>query len=101
MNIQEIAIKKLRSFYIPTILVNKNEVDRNLLIQLQGEAMRLGFIFKEEALTILANSISDNYTSVFKVLSEPARKIAPCEFSASNWNKRNKEYQLKLRNCLY
>lgn len=70
MNIQEISIKKLRSFYIPTNLVNKNVADRNLLIQLQGEAMRLGFIFKEEALTVLANSISDNYTSVFKVLSE-------------------------------
>ncbi len=32
-----------------------------------------------------------------KVLSEPAKKIPNSEFTASNWNKRNKEYQLKLR----
>ena len=32
-----------------------------------------------------------------KVLSEPAKKILNSEFTASNWNKRNKEYQLKLR----
>jgi CarD family transcriptional regulator len=31
------------------------------------------------------------------VLGYPARRIANSEFSASNWNKRNKEYQLKLR----
>ena len=32
-----------------------------------------------------------------KVLSEPAKKILNSEFTASNWNKRIKEYQLKLR----
>ncbi len=37
----------------------------------------------------------------FKVLSCPIRKINQYEFSATNWNKRNKEYQNKLRSgCL-
>lgn len=33
----------------------------------------------------------------FKVLAQPGRKISPYELTASNWNKRNKEYQVKLR----
>ena len=31
------------------------------------------------------------------MLAEPARKIKSYEISATNWNKKNKEYQLKLR----
>lgn len=32
-----------------------------------------------------------------KVFGEPAKKLHYYEFTASNWNKRNKEYQAKLR----
>lgn len=35
--------------------------------------------------------------TIFKKLAEPAQKIKNCEVMANNWNKRNKEYQLKLR----
>lgn len=34
---------------------------------------------------------------VFITLTAPARRINHFEFTASNWNKRNKEYQLKLK----
>ncbi len=33
----------------------------------------------------------------FSTLAEPARRLNHNEFTASNWNKRNKEYQLKLK----
>lgn len=36
-------------------------------------------------------------SEALKVIAEPARKINHYEFTASNWNKRNKEYQAKLR----
>ena len=42
-------------------------------------------------------SSSESVGDVFKILSEPAKRINHYEFTASNWNKRNKEYQLKLR----
>ncbi len=34
---------------------------------------------------------------VFSSLAEPARRLSNAEFSASNWNRRNKEYQTKLK----
>lgn len=41
---------------------------------------------------------SNEYISdVFKSLTKPARKLCHYEFTASNWNKRNKDYQNKLR----
>jgi CarD family transcriptional regulator len=36
-------------------------------------------------------------TTVFQILSQPAREISPYELTASNWNKRNKDYQSKIR----
>lgn len=42
-------------------------------------------------------STSISITSLFKKLSEPVREIPSYELTASNWNKRNKEYQLKIR----
>lgn len=36
--------------------------------------------------------------SALKVIAEPARVMHHYEFTASNWNKRNKDYQSKLRN---
>jgi CarD family transcriptional regulator len=34
---------------------------------------------------------------VFEFLAKPARKLSSYEFNATNWNKRNKEYQSKLK----
>ncbi len=34
---------------------------------------------------------------VLQMLTTPAQRISQTEFTASNWNKRNKEYQLKLK----
>ncbi len=42
-------------------------------------------------------SSHENVNDVFKTIAEPARKINHYEFNASNWNKRHKEYQVKLR----
>lgn len=42
-------------------------------------------------------SSSQYIKDVFGSLMEPARKINYAEFTASNWNKRNKEYQIKLK----
>ncbi|HSW73689.1 MAG TPA: CarD family transcriptional regulator [Candidatus Limnocylindria bacterium] len=41
-------------------------------------------------------SSNDSINEIFRLLSEPANKI-PYELTASNWNKRNKEYQGKIR----
>lgn len=42
-------------------------------------------------------SSSERVHTVFETLARPARKISPYELTASNWNKRNKEYQIKIR----
>ncbi len=39
----------------------------------------------------------DKIEKAFDLLSTPAQKISNSIYKASNWNKRNKEYQLKLR----
>jgi|SRR5579872_7051102 len=41
-------------------------------------------------------SSNDNINEIFRLLSEPAKKMS-YELTASNWNKRNKEYQGKIR----
>lgn len=50
-----------------------------------------------EAVGIRPLSSSDHIKDVFDILTSPARRISHYEFTASNWNKRNKEYQNKLR----
>lgn len=42
-------------------------------------------------------SSSDFINSIFEKFMQPAKKIDQYELSASNWNRRNKEYQNKLR----
>lgn len=42
-------------------------------------------------------SSTNRIDDIFKMLAEPAKKIKNYELMANNWNKRNKEYQLKLR----
>lgn len=43
-------------------------------------------------------SSSENIYDAISILGKPNRKISQYDFTASSWNKRNKEYQLKLRN---
>lgn len=50
-----------------------------------------------ESVGIRPLSSNEHISDVFKALTTPARRISQYEFTASNWNKRNKEYQLKLR----
>jgi CarD family transcriptional regulator len=42
-------------------------------------------------------SSQDKVNALFEVLAKPARKISSYELTASSWNKRHKEYQVKLR----
>lgn len=39
----------------------------------------------------------ENINTIFKMISEPSSSMMHSEISATNWNKRNKEYQSKLR----
>jgi len=42
-------------------------------------------------------SSQEHITHAFSVIAQPSRKVHHHELSASSWNKRNKQYQLKLR----
>ena len=42
-------------------------------------------------------STTNRIDDIFKMLAEPEKKLKHYELTANNWNKRNKEYQLKLR----
>lgn len=52
---------------------------------------------KAEEVGVRSLSSSSSITSMLETLARPARHIRSTESSASNWNKRNKEYQSKLR----
>lgn len=68
MNLQTISIKKLNSIYISHNNVN-TKVDNSLFLQLQLEAMTLGYIFTDEAVSALSNNL-DIYSDVLSILSE-------------------------------
>lgn len=42
-------------------------------------------------------STQEHINDILETLVSPARQISPQELTASNWNRRNKEYQNKLR----
>lgn len=42
-------------------------------------------------------SSDENIEDIFRFLTEPAKKIAHHEILINNWNKRHKEYQIKIR----
>ncbi|MBY0110193.1 MAG: hypothetical protein K2X90_03725 [Candidatus Babeliaceae bacterium] len=50
-----------------------------------------------ESIGLRSLSSANDIHAIFNNLSKPERKLSPFEFSASSWNKRHKEYQLKLR----
>ena len=49
-----------------------------------------------QAIGIRPLSSMHHIDDIFQILSTPTKKIAHYEFTASTWNKRNKEYKLKL-----
>lgn len=67
----------------------------------------LSFLNKEATVFVPVNnaisvglrslSSSEKIADALEVIAQPARKLHHYEFSASSWNKRNKQYQLKLR----
>ena len=54
-------------------------------------------VMSPEAVGIRPLSPAKRIHNVFEILAEPAREISPYELTASNWNKRNKDYQSKIR----
>lgn len=50
-----------------------------------------------EVVGIRPLSSQENLKDIFHILSKPSQRSTQYEFTTSNWNKRNKEYQLKLR----
>lgn len=76
------------------------------VMDVQTTFFELEFVNKDMTILIPVHSIStvgirklsshDNIKEIFKMLSEPVSKLH-CELNASNWNKRNKEYQCKIR----
>jgi CarD family transcriptional regulator len=82
--IMEKTIGAQKTFFYELHLLNKN---MTILVPLQSvEVVGIRRLESEESVETL-----------FKDLSEAARKAALGEFNLGNWNKRNKEYQLKLR----
>lgn len=67
----------------------------------------LTFLHKDVTVLVPTNNASmvgirplssqENIRDIFQILSRPAKRAAQYEFGTNNWNKRNKEYQLKLR----
>jgi len=52
---------------------------------------------KVEEVGVRPLSSSSSISTMLKTLAQPARHIKSAENGASNWNKRNKDYQSKLR----
>ncbi len=52
---------------------------------------------KAESIGLRSLSSQDNIKSIFQTLAQPTKKLTIYELNASNWNKRQKEYQIKLR----
>jgi CarD family transcriptional regulator len=83
-NIVEKIVAGQKTTYYELIFLNK---DVTILVPTTN-ALTVG---------IRALSSLQNIDDVFKIIAEPAPEAHPYEFNASNWNKRHKRYQLKLR----
>lgn len=84
-----------------------NRVVEKMVVGQQASFYELTFLNKEMTVLVpVANtegiglrplSSTNRIDNIFKMLAEPAKKLKHYELTANNWNKRNKEYQLKLR----
>ena len=78
-------------------IVNGNEVTFYELVFLNKDMTVLVPTANADAVGLRPLSSHENIQNVFVSLTAPARRLNHFEFTASNWNKRNKEYQLKLK----
>ncbi len=69
MNLQTISIKKLNAIYVSQKDTKVVDIDDTTKLQLQIEAMKLGFIFTDEALIALSQNLNE-YSNIFETLSE-------------------------------
>lgn len=82
---------------IITKLVGGNEAKFYELIFLNKDMTVLVPTDNADTVGLRPLSSHELIQDVFITLTAPARRMHHLEFSASNWNKRNKEYQLKLK----
>lgn len=54
-------------------------------------------VHNSSAVGLRSLSSTAHIADALKIIAMPARKLHHYEFSASSWNKRNKQYQVKLR----
>ncbi len=80
---EKIVAGQVTSFY-ELKFINK---DMTVLVPMHG-ATNVG---------IRSLSSNEKIDDILKLLAEPVKKVHNYELTASNWNKRNKEYQNKLR----
>lgn len=82
---------------IITKLVSGSEATFYELIFLNKDMTVLVPTANAESVGLRALSSPELIQDVFDSLTAPAQRINHIEFTASNWNKRNKEYQHKLK----
>ena len=88
-------------------VANVNKLVKKMVAGQEAAFYELVFLSKDASVLVPMNNAeaigirqlsSEQYIQeMFKVLALPARQLNYYEFTASNWNKRNKEYQNKLR----
>ncbi len=54
-------------------------------------------VHNAESVGLRSLSSTAKIADALAIIAQPARKLQAYEFSASSWNKRNKQYQMKLR----
>jgi CarD family transcriptional regulator len=84
-----------------------NRIVEKMVAGLNASFYELKFLNKEMTVLVpVANTggiglrplcSTNRIDDIFRLLAEPAKKLKHYELTANNWNKRNKEYQLKLR----
>jgi CarD family transcriptional regulator len=83
-----------------------NRIVKKTVSGLDMQFFELRFLSKDMTILVPKNNMAsvgirslssrESIEDIFKIMSEPF-PATPQELMASNWNKRNKEYQLKLR----
>lgn len=84
-----------------------NRIVTKMVVGNEASFYELVFLHKDMTILVPTNnadtigvrclSSQKSIDDVVAILTTPARRLNQFEFTASNWNKRNKEYQLKLK----
>lgn len=83
-DIVEIMVRGVKTKYYELRFLNK-------------AAMILVPVANAESVGMRPLSSPETIKAAFQILMQPAKIVNHYEFTASNWNKRNKKYQLQLR----